>query len=263
MLILLPPSESKTPPASGAPVAFESLSFPGLTHAREELVTALASVSGAGDALSVLGVGQSLAADVARNRELRNCPAAPALSVYTGVLYDALDLPSLDGAARAVAERSLLVISALWGAVGPADRIPAYRLAMATALPGYGKLSTWWKPRLTPVLEEFAAGKVVVDCRSAPYAAAWKAPAARTVAVRVEQEREDGTRCVVSHNAKHTRGLVARWLCEHEAAQGPLRGIDAVRDALAERWRVELTEPTTRKAGTLTAVLEPQAVGAA
>ena len=43
MLILLPPSESKTPPATGAPAALDSLSFPGLTDAREELVTALAA----------------------------------------------------------------------------------------------------------------------------------------------------------------------------------------------------------------------------
>lgn len=259
MLILLPPSESKTPPASGAPVALGSLSFPELTGARDELITALAAVSARDDGLSVLGVGQSLAADVARNRELRSAPAGPALSVYTGVLYDALDLPTLDAAARQSAERSLLVISALWGAVRPTDRIPAYRLAMAVALPGHGKLGTWWKPRLTPVLDRAAEGEVVVDCRSAPYAGAWKAPAARTVSVRVEQEREDGTRSVVSHNAKRTRGLVARFLCEHEAAHGAPDGIAAVREALAQEWRVELSDPAARRAGTLTVVLEPQA----
>ena len=262
MLILLPPSESKTPPTSGAPVAPQSLSFPELTGARDEVLAALECVSSREDALSVLGVGESLTADVARNRALRSAPTGPALSVYSGVLYDALDLPSLGGAARDVAERSLLVISALWGAVRPTDRIPAYRLAMATALPGHGKLATWWKPRLAPVLDEYASDEVVVDCRSAPYAAAWKAPAARTVSVRVEQEREDGTRSVVSHHAKHTRGLVARRLCEHEATHGPVRGIEAVRDALAECWRVELSEPAARKAATLTAVLEPAAARA-
>ena len=95
MLILLPPSESKTAPASGDPLNLASLDLPALTGARSELADALAEVSGGEDALQVLGVGPSLAADVARNRQLRTAPAAPALEVYTGVLYDALDAASL------------------------------------------------------------------------------------------------------------------------------------------------------------------------
>ncbi|MBD2765578.1 peroxide stress protein YaaA [Kocuria sp. cx-455] len=257
MLILLPPSESKTAPVSGAPVTRGALSFPELTEDREHLVATLAHVSAQENALAVLGVGQSLAEDVARNRELLTAPSGPALSVYSGVLYDALDAASLSDAARAVADRSLVVISALWGAVRPGDRIPAYRLSMGTDLPRHGKLTTWWKPRLFPVLDQAAAGRVVVDCRSAAYAAAWKAPAIRTVAVRVEQLNEAGKRSVVSHNAKHTRGLVARFLCEHVAAHGNLETVEDVRDALAQRWTVELTEPTARKAGTLTVVLDP------
>ncbi|MGW2673634.1 YaaA family protein [Kocuria rhizophila] len=257
MLILLPPSESKTAPAEGAPLDMAALDLSALTPHRERLVRLLAQVSGGEDALQVLGVGPSLADDVARNRELRTAPAAPALEVYTGVLYDALDADSLSAEAKRVAEESLLVVSALWGAVRPTDRIPAYRLSMGTALPDTGKLSSWWKPRLTPVLDELAADQVVVDCRSAAYAAAWKAPAPRTVTVRVEQEKADGTRSVVSHHAKHTRGVVARQLCEAAASGAELSTVTDVRDALAEHWTVELTEPTARKAGVLTVVLVP------
>lgn len=259
MLILLPPSESKTAPVSGAPVARGTLSFPELTEDREHLVATLARVSGQKNALAVLGVGQTVADDVARNRELLTAPSGPALSVYSGVLYDALAAASLSDAARGVADRSIVVISALWGAVRANDHIPAYRLSMGTDLPRHGKLNAWWKPRLVPVLDEAAAGRVVVDCRSAAYAAAWQPPAPRTVAVRVEQLSETGKRSVVSHNAKHTRGLVARFLCEHVAAHGTLETVEAVRDALAQRWTVELTEPTARKAGTLTVVLEAPA----
>lgn len=238
-------------------MSFETLSFPGLTKDREHLAATLARVSGQKNALTILGVGESLAADVARNRELLTAPSGPALSVYTGVLYDALDADSLTGAAHEVADRSLVVISALWGAVRPTDHIPAYRLSMGTDLPRHGKLNTWWKPRLAPVLDQVAAEQVIVDCRSAAYAAAWKAPAPHTIAVRVEQLNEAGQRSVVSHNAKLTRGLVARFLCEFEAEHGPIETVDAVRDALSTRWTVELTEPTARKAGTLTVVLDP------
>lgn len=255
VLILLPPSESKTAPASGAPLDLDTLDLPALTADRAQLVRHVAEVSAREDALEVLGVGPSLAHDVARNLALETAPAAPALQVYTGVLYDALDPATLSVEARAVADESLLVVSALWGAVRPTDRIPAYRLSMGTVLPGTGKLSTWWKPRLAPVLDELAGDQVVVDCRSAAYAAAWKAPAPRTVTVRVEQERVDGTRSVVSHHAKHTRGLVARTLCEFRGAGGAVDTVEQVHGALAARWRVELKEPTSRAAGVLTVVL--------
>lgn len=257
VLILLPPSESKTVPATGAPLDLAALDLPALTPDRQDLADLLAEVSARPDALDVLGVGPSLADDVARNRSLRTAPAGPALQIYSGVLYDALDADSLSDAARRVADESLLVISALWGAVRPTDRIPAYRLSMGSTLPGVGKMSTWWKPRLTPVLDELAAEEIVVDCRSSAYAAAWKAPAPRTVTVRVEQQRADGKRTVVSHHAKHTRGLVAHDLCEARAAGAALDTVERVLDALAERWTVELKEPTSRAAGILTVVLAP------
>ena len=53
-------------------------------------------------------------------------------------------------------------------------------------------------------------------------------PAARRyVAVRVFAE-VDGRRTVVSHLAKHTRGLVARWLCEADRAPHTPRAVAAL-----------------------------------
>ena len=52
----------------------------------------------------------------------------------------------------------------------------------------------------------------MVDCRSATYLAAWHPPrSADWVQVRVLREL-DGKRSVVSHNAKHTRGVLTRHL---------------------------------------------------
>lgn len=94
----------------------------------------------------------------------------------------------------------------------PADRIPAYRLSMGTQLPPLGALAPSWRPHLAAALDVRATGDVVIDCRSAPYAAAWKVPAeAEHVAVRVLREL-DGKRSVVSHNAKHTRGVLTGHL---------------------------------------------------
>ncbi|MCC5783338.1 hypothetical protein CRM73_10315 [Kocuria sp. CCUG 69068] len=254
VLILLPPSETKTAPGAGAPVDPAVLSFPELTAAREQVLAELAATSAREDALEVLGVGERLRGEVERNTRLGAEPAAPALSVYTGVLYDALDPAGMTGAQRTAAAASLVVVSALWGAVRPDDRIPAYRLSMGAELPGLGRLAAHWKHHLPAVLESAAGDGLVVDCRSAAYAAAWRGPRARTVGVKVVRER-NGRRQVVSHMAKHTRGLLARHLVERAAAGERLETPLDLLSAAQERWRAELTEPTARSAGELVVVL--------
>ena len=163
MLILLPPSETKTQPADGDPVDLGALSFPELTEARESLLARLEEVSAREDAGQLLKVGPSLAAEVERNRHLRELPAGPALQVYTGVLYDALDAASLTPAARERAGRDVVIASALWGAIAATDRIPAYRLSIGAKIAPKGSLAAWWKGELSPVLEARAADEPALD----------------------------------------------------------------------------------------------------
>ena len=243
MLVLLPPSESKSaPPRRGTEVALDRLSFPELTDVRKKVLTALIATSARPEARDLLQVGDSLADEVARNLRLATAPARPAHAVYTGVLYDALGWPTLSASARRRGANRVVIASALWGALRPNDRVPSYRLSMDGDL-GLGPLARLWRAELPAVLAA-AAGRrgLVVDCRSAPYAAA--APpagplAARTVAVRVLRE-QDGRRSVVSHLAKHTRGEVTRHLLERDADPTTPAALAA---AVGDRWPVELTAP--------------------
>ncbi|WP_369374498.1 YaaA family protein [Promicromonospora sp. Populi] len=224
MLLLLPPSEGKTPaPDGAAPFDLNALAHPELTALREQVLAALAQVSARPGATSALGVSDGLAEEVARNTALHAAPAARAAEVYTGVLYAAAGLAALPDAAARRAQASVLTFSGLWGVVAPDDRIPAYRLGMGIALPDVGRLATFWKPALSAALDARAAGDVVVDCRSATYVAAWRPTTTGTdrtkatewVEVRVLRET-DGKRTVVSHNAKHTRGVLAGHLLRRE-----------------------------------------------
>jgi hypothetical protein len=252
VLILLPPSEGKTPAGTGHPVNLDFLSFPELTAARQEVAAALAAVSGQDDALAQLGVGASLGHEVSRNTRLDQEPAGPAHTIYTGVLFDALGYRSLTAVQKGKADAAVVVFSGLWGAVGFADSIPAYRLSMTSALPGVGKLAGFWKPRLAAALAERAAGQLVVDCRSSSYAAAWQPDPELTVAVNVFTER-DGTRKVVSHFAKHTRGELARHLLTRRG-KAPETAAQLAR-AAGEKWRVELVAGRARKAHALNIIL--------
>lgn len=252
MLILLPPSEGKTPAPHGPAVDWESLSFPALNAYRAKVLEALGTVSAHEDALALLGVGASLKGDVERNTRLRAEPAAPAHQVYSGVLYDALGFKSLTATQRRKATESVLVVSALWGAIGFGDHVPAYRLSMGTALPDVGRLASFWKPQLSAALAERTEGELLVDCRSSTYAAAWTPPAPQTVAVNVFTEA-NGKRTVVSHFAKHTRGEFARHLLTRRG-KAPATPQQLLK-AAGEAWNAELVEGTARKAHALNIIL--------
>jgi len=235
VLVLLPPSETKSVPRRGRPLDLSRLSFPGLATARTTGLDALADASARADAHAVLGVPPTLSAEIARNLTLRQSPTAPAGEIYQGVLYDALDLASLDPASRRRATRRLVVVSALFGALRVNDRIPAYRLAMDVALPGTGPLARFWREPLAAPLAEAAGSGLIVDTRSSTYAAAWTPPA--DLARRWVHIRVPGA----THMAKHTRGLVARELC---LMAGAPRTPRALHDALAWSFRVSHEEPS-------------------
>ncbi|MFE0348382.1 peroxide stress protein YaaA [Streptomyces griseoluteus] len=247
MLVLLPPSEGKASSGRGAPLKPGSLSLPGLAAARQAVLAELVELC-AGDeekAREVLGLSEGLCGEVAKNAGLLTAGARPAGEIYTGVLYDALGLATLDAAAKRRAARSLLVFSGLWGAIGVTDRIPSYRCSMGVKLPGLGALAGHWRAPMAEVLPEAAGDGLVLDLRSAAYAAAWKPKgevAGRTATVRVLHAP---TRKVVSHFNKATKGRIVRaLLTERAAPKSPAELVVALRDL---GYEVEAAAP--EKAG--------------
>ena len=224
VLILLPPSEGKTAPTSGPSLDLDSLlDADRLTAARREVMSALAEVSRSDEAASVLGLGPRSAEQVGTNLVLETSPCVPAHQLFTGVLYEAARLDSIaeEAAGRAALERHCVVLSGLWGILSPTDLVPDHRLSMGTSLPGPGRLPAFWKQHLASSLTEMAAQGLVVDCRSADYAAAWKPSASDGVeimTVRVVRVANDGSRKVVSHMAKQARGLLTGALLSAVAA---------------------------------------------
>jgi cytoplasmic iron level regulating protein YaaA (DUF328/UPF0246 family) len=204
MLLLLPPSEGKAAPsARRAPVDLAALSFSTvLGPLRERLIAAV-------------------------DPELVQAPAAPAAEVYTGVLYARLDHRSLPAGAKRRARSSVLVASGLWGLVGLADRIPAYKLPVDARVDGFGTLAAAWRPLVATALEPHdRRGRLIVDCRSGGYSAVWRPAQAVRVEVRAFKLQPGGRRQVISHMAKDTRGRVARELLL--APRAPRRPADVL-----------------------------------
>jgi cytoplasmic iron level regulating protein YaaA (DUF328/UPF0246 family) len=244
VLILLPPSEGKTAPRRGAPLALDRLSLPLLTPAREAVIASLVALCRGDEAVAaeVLGVPKTQPELVALNAGLLSAPTARADAIYTGVLYDALDAGSLSTAAKRRAAARVMVTSSVFGLVGFGDRIPAYRLSGDTTLPGLGGVQAHWRRHLGPAALEALGGGLLVDLRSGTYASFWRPDevAARTATVRVLHE-VGGVRKVVSHFNKATKGRIVRALLEAGAApRTPAKLAEALRDL---GWTVELGSP--------------------
>jgi cytoplasmic iron level regulating protein YaaA (DUF328/UPF0246 family) len=205
----------------------DALSYPTLGPLRAALLDELVALAADGPACRrALGISPGQDAEIARNAALRDAPTRPAITRYTGVLYDALDVGSLRGAAATRARARLAVGSALFGLLRADDPVPAYRLSAASALPGRPTLAARWKPLLEPVLAEIAAQELVVDLRSGSYAALGRLPGA--VRVDVLAEHPDGRRTVVSHFNKAHKGRLARILATSRADPTDAAGVAAV-----------------------------------
>nr|WP_221247365.1 peroxide stress protein YaaA [Gordonia humi] len=239
-MVILPPSETKSDGGSSAPLDLDGLSLPELNGVRRRIADALVDLSGNVEASrEALGLGTTDAAisEVARNAELFTSPTRPAITRYTGVLYDALDYPGMTRASKAKAADRLMIGSALFGVVSAADLIPAYRLSGGSKLPGFGTLGATWKPVLSPALD--AVDDFVVDLRSGVYQKL--GPVSGAVTATVVTEFADGGRKVVSHFNKHYKGLVAHELVR---TRRNVRDVNALAAVLSDAGqRVEVTSP--------------------
>jgi cytoplasmic iron level regulating protein YaaA (DUF328/UPF0246 family) len=161
--------------------------------------------------------------------EKKNAAAkpTPAISVYTGVLYQALDWPSLSPAAKKRGMGSVVIISAKYGAVRPDQLIQSYKEKIDN------------KAMREPVAKILDAIKtdLIVDCRSSTYKTVWHSPVEKTVEVRISTV-VDGVRTVITHMSKKTRGEITRWLLQSRSVPKTPEDLYAI---VSEKYPCALT----------------------
>ncbi len=134
-------------------------------------------------------------------------------------------------------EELTLVFSALFGPVRLTDLITPHRLSGSVKLPGQGSVASIWSKALKELLAQQLSGHVVVDLRSSEYGAMYRPTRGSDCLLLnigvAKVNPATGKRSVVSHWAKHTRGLLAGALLE-AVAGGQLSGSEGDVDEILQ-----------------------------
>lgn len=277
MRILLPPSAGKTTKETTNHLQLEKLwQAEHLTQTRCQLIDDVQNTALLADAAQIFKLGPKNAHEISQNLEVYDAPALAAWQLYDGVLYEAAKFAQIFSSGepsqgsqgqggQGQLEELTLVFSALFGPVRLTDLITPHRLSGSVKLPGQGAVASIWSKALKELLAQQLSGHVVVDLRSAEYGAMYR-PArggeCLTLNIGVAKVNPaSGKRSVVSHWAKHTRGLLAGALLRAVAGgqlaanEGDVDEILQVAAGLEGVREVEVTPLDARGQAKVTLVL--------
>ena len=297
MRILLPPSAGKTTKESTNHLQLEKLwQEEHLTQTRRQLIDDVQNTALLADAAQIFKLGPKNAHEISQNLEVYDAPALAAWQLYDGVLYEAAKFAQIfssgepsqgsqgqvgnhrgdqrqgsqgqgnqpQGLQRQLEELTL-VFSALFGPVRLTDLITPHRLSGSVKLPGQGSVASIWSKALKELLTQQLSGHVVVDLRSSEYGAMYRPTRGSDCLLLnigvAKVNPATGKRSVVSHWAKHTRGLLAGALLEAVAgaqlsgSEGDVDEILQVAAGLEGVKEVEITPLDARGQAKVTLVL--------
>lgn len=300
MRILLPPSAGKTTKETTNHLQLEKLwQAEHLTQTRRQLIDDVQNTALLADAAQIFKLGPKNAHEISQNLEIYDAPALAAWQLYDGVLYEAAKFAQIfsygacaqDGQGQGQGnqpqgsgqgqggqsqadqsqglqrqlEELTLVFSALFGPVRLTDLITPHRLSGSVKLPGQGSVASIWSKALKELLTQQLSGHVVVDLRSAEYGAMYRPTRGSDCLLLnigvAKVNPATGKRSVVSHWAKHTRGLLAGALLEAVAgaqlpgSEGDVDEILQVAAGLEGVKEVEITPLDARGQAKVTLVL--------
>lgn len=300
MRILLPPSAGKTTKKSTNHLQLEKLwQAEHLTQTRRQLIDDVQNTALLADAAQIFKLGPKNAHEISQNLEIHDAPALAAWQLYDGVLYEAAKFAQIfsygacaqDGQGQGQGnqpqgsgqgqggqsqadqsqglqrqlEELTLVFSALFGPVRLTDLITPHRLSGSVKLPGQGSVASIWSKALKELLTQQLSGHVVVDLRSSEYGAMYRQTRGSDCLMLnigvAKVNPATGKRSVVSHWAKHTRGLLAGALLravaggQLAASDGDVDEILQVAAGLEGVKEVEITPLDARGQAKVTLVL--------
>ena len=240
MLALLSPAKSLD---FESPLATSRRTQPRMLEESSELIEVMRGKSVA-QISSLMAISEDLAtlnvsryASYQADHTRKN--SRPAALAFNGDVYQGMQAETFDARDFTEAQKTLRILSGLYGVLRPLDLIQPYRLEMGIKLKTKrGKsLYQWWgtqvTERLKADLEESPGTGVVINLASAEYFGVVDTDAlgARIISPRFEDRDADGKPRIVSFHAKRARGLMAAWLVRNR-----VRTASAVTDFEADGY---------------------------
>ncbi|MGO1383318.1 MAG: peroxide stress protein YaaA [Arachnia sp.] len=166
----------------------------------------------------------------------------PAILAFNGDVYQGMRAEQFDARDFTEAQKTVRILSGLYGLLRPLDLIQPHRLEMGTKLrTERGKdLYQWWGNEVTDLvkadLEASPGTEVIVNLASHEYFSVISTPrlGVRVISPRFEDRDDDGAPRIVSFHAKRARGLMASWLVRNR-----VRTASAVKDFTADGYNFD------------------------
>jgi len=157
--------------------------------------------------------------------------ARPSIFTFNGDVYSGLDAFSLSMDQLNQAQKSLRILSGLYGLLKPLDLIQPYRLEMGTKLNVEGSLNLYgfWRNKITNKLnDELNENEFFVNLASNEYSSAIDRKLLKTSMISpVFKDMKNGKLKIISFYAKKARGMMVRYILDNEINNlEDLRGFD-------------------------------------
>lgn len=173
--------------------------------------------------------------------------ARPAALAFNGDTYRGLQAPTFEERDFSEAQKTVRILSGLYGVLRPLDLIQPYRLEMGTKLATTkgDTLYDYWDDTIAPTLKADLAASpgppVVINLASGEYfrAVDTGAVGAPVVTPRFLDEAPSGDYRVISFSAKFARGSMAAWLVRNR-----VRSVRALRDFTEAGYRYDPSQST-------------------
>jgi cytoplasmic iron level regulating protein YaaA (DUF328/UPF0246 family) len=233
LTVLLSPADRKQPGGNPfAPDMFDYRTsgtfnyFDDLNPERRELIDSLQTVidaEGEETLSDLFGLeGYELEEALRVNAEIYDAPLMSALDRYSpGVMYAAMDFANLPtGAQRRLLENGV-ILSGLFGLLRPDDLIPNYQLGMTADIPDIGPVADYWRPVISPILNDSLEDRWVWDLLPDTHRNAWTDE--HTYEARVEVtfvEENDGDRSeITGEDLEVKRGEFVNFIVQETAEE--------------------------------------------
>ncbi|SDG57235.1 peroxide stress protein YaaA [Psychroflexus sediminis] len=146
--------------------------------------------------------------------------ARPAIYMFDGDVYTGIDAYSIPKDKLENLQNSLRILSGMYGVLRPLDLIQPYRLEMGTklAIESNDNLYELWQDKVTSQLNsELEADELLINLASQEYFKAVNSKKLHAEIISpVFKDFKNGTLKIISFYAKKARGLMVRYIIDHE-----------------------------------------------